>query len=123
MDHKSDRLYHRQKSSGRFFDGLLVGLILGFGLALLITTKKGRKMLRTLTDEGLDSVSELKKRLDNIEISLDEEDETDEEYIVEEADEEIEEQDVPANVAPVGKPQASSKSPKKRLFKGIAPKN
>lgn len=121
MEHKADRPHYPHRSSGRFLDGFLVGLILGFGLALLITTKKGRKMLKMLTDEGLDSVSELKKRLDNIELALDEDDQ-DEEYIVEEVEEDAEIEDNVSDIKP-SRIEVSQKTPKKRLFKGISRKN
>lgn len=125
MEDRTDRVHnhrHAPKNPSRFMDGLLVGLILGFGLALLITTKKGRKMLKTLTDEGLDSVTELKKRLDNIEVTLDEDDETDEEYIVEEVEEEPDSPQAAPSVKPLGNEEAK-KTSKKRLFKGISRKN
>ena len=121
MDHKSDRSHHPHKSQGRFLDGLLIGLILGFGLALLITTKKGRKMLKTLTEEGIDSVSDLKKRLDKIEVIMDDEAEADEEYIVEEIEEEIDSQT--NGVAEKEAEPAQKKSSRKKLFKGISRKN
>lgn len=41
---------------GRFSDGFLLGLIIGGGLVLLFTTKKGNKILKVVTDEGLDGL-------------------------------------------------------------------
>lgn len=122
MDHRSEKPHHphaHHQKGGRFMDGLLVGLILGFGLALLITTKKGRRMLKMLTEEGLDSVSELKKRLDNIEVVLDENDDEEEEYIVEEMAEDPDEELRNTKREEEG----IKKSPRKRLFKGISRKN
>lgn len=73
---------HGQQSGhqGHFFNGLLVGLVLGVALSLLFTTKRGKQMVKALTAEGLDSMSELKRRLENIEFMLDEEDVVEDEY-------------------------------------------
>lgn len=48
-------------------NGLLIGLVLGAGLVFLLTTKRGKKILHALTDEGLESISsmdDLYKRLE-----------------------------------------------------------
>ncbi len=49
MEHKHNN------SSGGFLFGILVGV----AITLLFTTKKGRKILKTLTDEGFDKISGL----------------------------------------------------------------
>ncbi len=40
-------------------NGFLFGIIVGVLLTLLFTTKKGRNILKTLADEGVDSISDL----------------------------------------------------------------
>ena len=57
----------QQKQSSGFMNGLLIGLVLGAGLVYLLTTKRGKKILHALTEEGLDSISnmdDLYKRLE-----------------------------------------------------------
>ena len=43
--------------NGRFSDGFLLGLIIGGGLALLFTTKKGNKILKAVSEEGFEGLS------------------------------------------------------------------
>lgn len=40
-------------------NGFLFGIIVGVLLTLLFTTKKGRNILKTLADEGVDSINDL----------------------------------------------------------------
>ncbi|KKR76684.1 MAG: hypothetical protein UU21_C0005G0010 [Candidatus Levybacteria bacterium GW2011_GWA2_40_8] len=42
---------------GRFSDGFLLGLIIGGGLTLLFTTKKGNKILKVVSEEGLEGLN------------------------------------------------------------------
>src|SRR3990167_9649043 len=41
----------------RFSDGFLFGLIVGGGLALLFTTKKGNKILKVVSEEGFEGLN------------------------------------------------------------------
>ena len=43
--------------NGRFSDGFLLGLIVGGGLALLFTTKKGNKILKVISEEGIEGLN------------------------------------------------------------------
>jgi len=52
----------------KFFDGFLWGAILGGGLVFLLGTKKGKKLLKTITEEGVEGLSEI------LEAQMDEED-------------------------------------------------
>ena len=49
---------NKQQNSG-FLNGFVIGLMVGVGLALLFTTKKGRRIVRMLSDEGLERVGSL----------------------------------------------------------------
>lgn len=73
MDHKNNH------AGGGFLFGLLVGI----ALTLLFTTKKGRKILKTLTDEGLDRMSSLEDLFEKkiIEEDMDDDSEGGQEYI------------------------------------------
>lgn len=51
----------KQQQSSGFLNGLLLGLVLGAGLVLLLTTKKGKQVLRMLSEDGLDSITNLEE--------------------------------------------------------------
>lgn len=55
------------KNSHSFFNGFVIGLIVGVGVALLFTTKKGKKILKSLSEEGLESVNGLDDLLQKFE--------------------------------------------------------
>ena len=50
---------------GRFSDGLLLGMIIGGAAVFLLGTKKGNKILKTITEDGLAGLSEVAKELEN----------------------------------------------------------
>ncbi len=50
---------NNNSSGNRFFDGFLWGAIIGGGLVFFLGTKKGKKLIKTLTEEGIDNLSEL----------------------------------------------------------------
>lgn len=43
----------------RFFDGFLWGAMIGGGLVFLLGTKKGKKILKMITEEGVEGLSEI----------------------------------------------------------------
>ena len=57
-DHK-----HHHGHSGGFSNGFLLGAIVGGGLVFLLGTKKGKQVLKTLTENGFEGVSELRDLL------------------------------------------------------------
>lgn len=60
MDH-NDGHYHNHPGNG-----FLMGVIVGGVATLLVTTKKGREIIKDLTAKGLDKFSEIQKNLDDI---------------------------------------------------------
>lgn len=48
---------HEQKHG--INNGFLLGLVLGVVITLLLTTKRGRKIIKLLTEEGMEKFSEL----------------------------------------------------------------
>jgi gas vesicle protein len=54
-----DENYRNQGGSG-----FLIGVVLGGVLTLLFTTKKGREILKDLTEKGLEKFSEIQDSLD-----------------------------------------------------------
>lgn len=126
MTETKEHRHHEKQQQPHFFNGFLVGLILGFGLALLFTTKKGRKMIKALTEEGLDSISELRKRMDTIEVMIDEAE--DEDYVepksvkngVSEKEEKSSKQ---TNESEEDDGEIEKRGSKRKLFRGISRKN
>ena len=47
-----------------FGNGFLLGLLIGIIATLLLTTKKGREILREFTEKGLGKVSDLERKLE-----------------------------------------------------------
>jgi len=43
----------------KFFDGFLWGAIIGGGAVFLLGTKKGKKILKMITEEGVEGLSEI----------------------------------------------------------------
>ncbi|MBI3070209.1 MAG: hypothetical protein HYY87_02795 [Candidatus Levybacteria bacterium] len=60
-------------SNGGFVNGFLWGAIIGASVVFLLGTKKGKRLLKTVTEEGLEGVSGLKELVE--EYSGDEEEE------------------------------------------------
>lgn len=56
----------REEHSNNWASGFLIGVVVGIGLALLFTTKKGRKILKVLTDEGFSRFSKWEDAMGNI---------------------------------------------------------
>ncbi len=50
---------------GRFSDGILLGMLIGGAAVFLLGTKKGNKILKTITEDGLAGLSEVAKDLEN----------------------------------------------------------
>lgn len=60
-------------NQNNFFNGFLWGAIIGGGLVFFLSTKKGKNLLKTLSESGLEELSEL------VEKQFDEEEYFDEE--------------------------------------------
>lgn len=50
--------------SGRFSDGFVLGALVGGAAIFLLGTKKGNKILKTITDEGLDGLTDIIENLE-----------------------------------------------------------
>ena len=55
------------RGNSGFGNGVVVGMLMGAILVLLFTTKKGRQILRLLSDEGFDKVKDWEKILSELE--------------------------------------------------------
>ncbi len=50
---------NESRQGGNFFQGFLWGAIIGGGIVFLLGTKKGKRLLKTITEEGLDNISDI----------------------------------------------------------------
>lgn len=126
------------KRHGGNLNVFVFGVLVGVAATLLLTTKKGRKLLKVLTDEGVDRLSQLENMVKDIELEEDEDEyyadeegpigeseESDGDDYVEEPERRVERKIEKIEV----KPRAHETSEKeeghksrKRLFRGIRKK-
>ncbi|SRR5258706_6005189 len=64
----------KHNHSNGFMNGLVLGAILGAGAVFLLGTKTGKKLLKAVSEEGMEAMSDLKGVLEN-EMDEDQEDE------------------------------------------------
>src|SRR3972149_6007772 len=96
-------------NNNRFFDGLLIGLILGGAAVFLLGTKSGKNLLKIISEQGLEGISDLMEQYGQ---DLDEDDLDQEGPVAEEAAKKAgrEEKEIQPEYT-------SEKPPKKRFFK------
>lgn len=56
-----------RRPANNTFNIFLLGIVIGVALTLLLTTKNGRKLLRLITEEGLQRLSEWEDRIISVE--------------------------------------------------------
>lgn len=64
---------HNKHQSNKFFEGFMWGLIIGGVLVFLMGTKKGKKLLKTISEEGVGNLSDLIEKNSNIDEEYDDE--------------------------------------------------
>jgi gas vesicle protein len=64
---------NNNKSGGNFLSGFLIGIIIGAGVVFLLATKRGKKILKAISEEGSENISNI---LDKIDKSVDMSDES-----------------------------------------------
>ena len=50
---------NNNKSGNNFFGGFLLGVLVGVFVVFLLGTKKGKKLLKAISEDGLDKVSDI----------------------------------------------------------------
>lgn len=94
-----------RRTSGGSLNTFVMGILVGVALTLLLTTKKGRKLLKLLTEEGADRISKWEDMLQKaqeeaIEEDLEEEEIVESEEYVEPAERQVEETQPEEETAP-----------------------
>lgn len=124
MDNRQQ--HHGGGSLNTFLFGVLVGIL----ASLLFTTKKGRRLLKVITDEGVDRLTHWEDMLKSMEREI-EEDTLDEEPVIGEdmekevraleapKTEEVDENEPAISEKPDEEENPAPKKKSKRLFKGI----
>ncbi|MBI4079090.1 MAG: hypothetical protein HY429_02215 [Candidatus Levybacteria bacterium] len=54
----------RNNNNGGHLSTFLLGALFGAGIVFFLTTKKGKKILQTIKEEGLDGIEELSEMLE-----------------------------------------------------------
>lgn len=56
---------NNSKSGNNFFSGFLLGALIGASIALLLLTKKGKKILKAISEEGEGKISNILNKIEN----------------------------------------------------------
>jgi hypothetical protein len=96
-------------NDNKFTTGLLLGLILGGGAVFLLGTRTGKNLLKIISEQGLEGVTDL----------LEEYDLSDLEEMEEVQDGEVSETDAEVKEGSDQEEEAPKKSPKKHFFRRI----
>jgi len=54
----------RSGQAGKFFSGFLLGFLVGAAVVFLLGTKKGKRLLKMISEEGIDNISDLLEEAD-----------------------------------------------------------
>jgi len=97
----------------KFLNGFLLGALIGAGAVFLLSSKKGKQLLKTLSEEGLDDISNFLREEDMIEEDFGQDGATS----VKDSQENQKQQNGRSENNPI---QAEKKPFVKRFFRGIS---
>jgi gas vesicle protein len=52
------------KSGGNFFSGFIIGALVGAAIVFFLGTKKGKKLLKVISEEGMDKLNNVLEKAD-----------------------------------------------------------
>lgn len=58
---------NNNQGEGKFFNGFLLGLLVGAFAVFLLGTKKGKRIWKAISEEGLDNISNILEEVDKTE--------------------------------------------------------
>ena len=59
MDNDKNNPSAGSGQNNNFFSGFLLGLLVGAAVVFLLATKKGKKLLKVISEEGIDNISNI----------------------------------------------------------------
>lgn len=65
MDNNNNNPSAGSGQDGKFFSGFLLGLLIGAAVVFLLATKKGKKFLKVISEEGIDNISNILEEANN----------------------------------------------------------
>ena len=95
------------KSNNNFLSGFILGALIGGAIVFLLGTEKGKKILKAISDEGLDNLSDILEKADKA-ANLDE------------VFEEEEGQEISPKTELIVKEASDDRHKPKRFFRGIS---
>jgi len=99
---------NNNKSGNNFLGGFLIGILVGAVIVFLLATKKGKKILKVISDDGLDNISNILEKANK---AMD----PDEMY-----DEEEREESAPQRQIIAVKKNVEEQPKTRRFFRGIS---
>ena len=109
-----------KRNTGNGFNLFLFGVLIGVLATLLLTTKKGRKILRVIMDEGVQRFSKIEDVIGRVEEEMVEDDMLEQQPEVDVVSEVSPEAVKVATETPAPKIEIDEPlKPKRRLFKGV----
>jgi gas vesicle protein len=58
---------NNNQNNGKFFSGFLIGFIVGAAVVFFLGTKKGKRLLKTISEKGINNISNLLEKADKAE--------------------------------------------------------
>ena len=66
---RREEMDNNSNSNNNFFSGFLLGLLVGAAVVFLLGTKKGKKLLKAISEDGVDNISNFLKEANKTEDS------------------------------------------------------
>ncbi len=63
---EKNNTHHHADSNSGFINGFLWGIVIGGCIVFLLGTKKGKKLLKLITEEGLDSLASIEEAVEEM---------------------------------------------------------
>lgn len=111
---------NNNNNSNKFLNGFLLGALIGGGIVFLLNSKKGKKILKIISEGGLDNISDLLSKQEELVT-----DDEDEEFVEDKESNSSKSQNTikHTNGETKQNPESEKKPLVKRFFRGISRKH